>query len=188
MVFSGLENVKDIIGVRCPHFDAKGVIEKYLDEIGVPNTSVRYSCYFDNFAAAFQYQKQDDGSYVLTFPMDGPMDGIAVADGGAVVAAVFTNPQEFIGKKFGLSSQKLTMDEYLATISKVTGKTVKYNYVPPDVFGKFPFPGADDMAAMFDFYSRGNPQRSIEITHRYNPNVQSFEEWATKNKDKFFKE
>ena len=43
LVFSGMELVKDIIGKSCPHFDSKGTIEKYLDEIGVPNTSVRYS-------------------------------------------------------------------------------------------------------------------------------------------------
>ena len=188
MIFSGLEIVKDIIGVSCPHFDTKGIIEKYLDEIGVPNTSVRYPYYFDNFAGFFQYEKQDDGSYVLTLPMDGPMDGMTVADGGPVVAAFFNNPQEFIGKKIGLSSQKLTLDEYTAIVSKVTGKTIKYNYVPPAVYAKFPFPMADDLAAMFDFYARGNPQRSIEITRRYNPNVQSFEEWATQNKDKLLKD
>lgn len=116
------------------------------------------------------------------------MDGMAVADAGPVVAAFFNNPQEFIGKKVGLSSQKLTLHEYTATLSKVTGKTIKYNYVPPSEFAKFPFPSADDLAAMFDFYARGNPQRSIEITRRYNPNVQSFEEWATKNKDSIIKE
>ena len=52
LVYGGLEHVKAIIGKPCPHFDCKGIVEKYLDEIGVPNTSSRYSFYFDNFIGA----------------------------------------------------------------------------------------------------------------------------------------
>ena len=39
LVYSGLEHVEAIIGKPCPHFDDKGIVEEYLDEIGVPNTS-----------------------------------------------------------------------------------------------------------------------------------------------------
>lgn len=66
MIFSGLEVVKDIIGVPCPHFDGKGVVEKYLDEIGVPNTSVRYAFYFDNFGSFFSTRSK------LTVPTFSP--------------------------------------------------------------------------------------------------------------------
>lgn len=183
VVFSGLELVKDIIGKPCPHFDGKGMVEKYLDEIGVPNTSVRYSFYFQNFIG-FPPQKQDDGSLVMTWPMDGPMDGINVEDAGPAVAAIFGDPSEYIGKKIGLSGDKLTMGDYAAIMSKVSGKTFKYNQVPLEVFAKFPFPGADDMAAMFEFYNIGNPDRDVALTRRLNPKALNFEQWATNNKEK----
>ncbi len=69
LVFSGLEYVRDIIGSGkpCLHFDSKGTVEKYLDEIGVPHTSTRYPFYLENFIA-FGPQKNDDGTYALTFP------------------------------------------------------------------------------------------------------------------------
>ena len=183
LVFSGLEYVKDIIGKPCPHFDAKGIVEKYLDEIGVPNTSTRYSYYYENFIA-FPPQKNDDGTYTMTWPMKGAMDGVSVEDGGPAVAAIFDNPQEYIGKKIGFSGNKITLSEYTAIISKVTGKTLKYNEVPYDVFAKFPFPGADDLAVMFEFYDVGNPDRDIEKTRKLNPASLSFQQWAEKNKDK----
>ena len=47
LVFSGLEYVRDIIGKPYLHFDSKGTVEKYLDEIGVPNTSTRYPFSFE---------------------------------------------------------------------------------------------------------------------------------------------
>lgn len=183
LVFSGLELVKDIIGKPCPHFDGKGIVEKYLDEIGVPNTSTRYPFYYENFIG-FAPQKNDDGTYSMAWPMKGAMDAVSVADGGPAVAAIFDNPDEYIGKKVGFSGDKMTMSEYAAIISKVTGKTLKYNEVPYEVFAKFPFPGADDLAVMFEFYDIGNPHRDIEKTRKLNPATLSFQQWAEKNKDK----
>ena len=184
LVYSGLEHVKDIIGKPCPHFDGKGIVEKYLDEIGVPNTSSRYPFYFDNFATPFfPPKKEEDGTYTIAFAAQKPMDGISVADGGPAVASIFDNPDEYIGKKVGLSGEKLTGDEYAAIFSKVTGKTIKFSYIPPDVFAKFPFPGAEDIAVMFEFYDYG-VDRSVELTQKLNPSTIGFEKWVEQNKDR----
>lgn len=184
VVYSGLEVVKEIIGTPCLHFDAKGMVERYLDEIGVPNTSVRYSFYFENFLGILRPQKEEDGTNVLTLPMNGPMDGVSVEDAGPAVAAVFSKPEEFIGKKIGLSGDKLTMSEYMEIISKVTGNTWRYNQLTPEEFVKIvKFPSSEDMASMFDFYSRGNPDRDVALTHRLNPNTHTFAQWAPKHKE-----
>ena len=185
LVYSGLEHVLEIMGKPCPHLDSKARIEKYLDDIGVPNTSVRYPFYFDNFATLTRPQKQDDGTFVLTLPVDGPIPAIGVEDGGEAVASVFTSPSEFIGKKIGLSGDKLTITEYVTILSKVTGKTIKYNQVTPDQFAQFPFPGADELAVMFEFFTSGNFHRDRVLTQRLNPKVRRFEEWATDNKQLF---
>ena len=185
LVYSGLEVVKDIIGKPCLHFDAKGIVERYLDKTGVPNTSTRYAYYYENFITFSQPQKNDDGTYSLTGPMKGAMDAVSVEDAGTAVAAIFDNPSEYIGKKIGFSGDKLTFTEYAAIISKVTGKTVTYNQVPYEVFAKFPFPSAEDMVNMFEFYDIGNPDRSVEKTRKLNPATLTFQQWAEKNKDKF---
>ena len=179
LVYSGVEVVKDITGKDCPHFDGKGEVERYIDQIGVPNTSVRYSFYYENFIGNFMI----DDSKLLTLCMKGPMDGVSVEDGGPAVASVFEQPDEFIGKKIGLSGDKLTPEEYMSILAKVTGKPYRFQYVPGEVYEKFPFPGADDLAAMFDFYENHNPDRDVALTRRLNPQARGFETWAKENKD-----
>ena len=76
------------------------------------------------------------------------------------------------------------MAEYLAIMSELSGKTIKYNEVDVDEYVKFPHPLAPDFAPMFDFYARGNPSRDIALTKKLNPNALTFQEWATKNKAK----
>ena len=113
------------------------------------------------------------------------MDWIAVADGGPAVASIFDNPDEYIGKKVGLSGAKLSGDEYTAILSKVTGKTIKFSYVPPDIYAKLLFPGTEDVAVMFQFYDYVSDQsRNVEITRKLNPNTTGFEKWVEQNKDR----
>ena len=65
LIFSLLESVQDAIDVKCPHFDAKGEIEKYMFASGVPSTSVRLSFYMENLMSMMKPQKQYDGGYQL---------------------------------------------------------------------------------------------------------------------------
>ena len=185
LVFSGLDPVKETTGKDCPFFDSKAAIEKHLDENGIPNTSVRYPGYFENFLEPFIVQKQDDGTFVWTACMQGPMDGISVEDAGPAVASVFAYREEFLDKKIGLSAGKIKPEQYMAILSKELGKTFKCQYIPLEVFEKLPFPGAAYMAAMYDFYERGNPDRDIELTKRLNPKARDFETWVHDNKANF---
>ena len=188
VIFSGLDAVKEKTGKSCPHYDSKAVVEKYLDEIGVPNTSVRYPFYFENFLSFYPPTKQDDGTYAVTLPMDGPMDAMSVADGAHIVTAAFRNPQDYVGKKVGLSADKKPVSDYTASISSVTGKTVRYNQISFDEYRKQgSHPVVDDLAAMFEYFSYGGPSYDVEFTRGVYPGVLTFQQWAEKNKEAFIK-
>ena len=93
VVFSGLESPLEIIGKPCEQMDSKRAVEKYLDEIDVPNTSMRYPFYFENFIGFLPREEQDDaydGSYTYVLPMDGPLIGMAVADGAYILCCLFS--------------------------------------------------------------------------------------------------
>lgn len=69
VVYSGLENIKKLTAGRLTagHFDGKGEVEEYFRDIGVPMTSVRLPCYFENLLSFFLPQKAPDGkSYLLS--------------------------------------------------------------------------------------------------------------------------
>lgn len=184
-VFSGLESVKERLGKSCMHFDSKRAVEKHLDEIGAPNTSVRFPFYFENFQSSTSYNIEADGTYSLTLPMDGPMDAMSVSDGAPIVVDIFKNPQEYLGKKVALSAGRKTVGEYAAIISQVTGKTLKYNQVSFEQFADQPNnPFASEMSAMFEYYSKVNTPYDEEFTRRIYPNTLTFQQWAEQNKEK----
>ena len=53
------------------------------------------------------------------------MDGISVADIGAIVCSIFNSPEEFVGKAVGLSAEALTVQQYADILSKGLGKEVR---------------------------------------------------------------
>lgn len=190
VVYSGLENVNKLTGGKLEvlHFDGKGEVEEYFREISCPMTSVRLSFYYENFLTSGKPQKSKDGkSYDLAIPMcDVPMDGISVSDLGPAVLSILKSPKDYIGKDIGLSAEKLTVAQYAAVMSKVSGKTIKDAKIPPEVYEKLPFQGAEEMANMFKFYMM-IPVRDVALTHKLNPDTKRFQQWLEENKEAFTK-
>ncbi|XP_063286799.1 nmrA-like family domain-containing protein 1 [Pelobates fuscus] len=187
VVYSGLENVKKLTGDKLEvlHFDGKGEIEEYFRAIGVPMTSVRLAFYYENFLTSKPIKSADGKTYELNIPMcDVPMDGISVADLGPVVVSILKCPSEYIGKDIGLSAEKLTVEQYAAIMSKVTGKTIKDAKISPDQYEKLGFPGAGEMANMFRFYLL-KPDRDEKLTHKLNPQTKTFKQWFEEKKEAY---
>ncbi|KAM4863230.1 nmrA-like family domain-containing protein 1 [Urocitellus parryii] len=184
VVYSGLENVERLSGgkLKVPHFDGKGEVEEYFWSIGVPMTSVRVAAYFENFFTILKPSKAPDGDYyTLALPMgDVPMDGISVADVGAVVSSIFNSPEEFIGKAVGLSAEALTIQQYADVLSKSLGKEVRDAKITPEAYEKLGFPAAKELADMCRFYQM-KPDRDVKLTHRLNPKVRSFSQFISEN-------
>ena len=189
VVYSGLENVQAITGKSCPHFDGKGKVEEHLKATGIPFTIARYSFYYENLLngmALGGYQKADGNDhYTITTCMKGGMDGVSVEATGAAIATIFEKPETYAGKTIGLSGDRLSMQEYMDVISEVTGKKVVVHTMTIEEYEQLPFPGADDLAAMFHFYIHGNPDRNIQMTKELDKNTPSFKDWAFNNKSKF---
>lgn len=188
VVYSGLENIRKLTAGRLAagHFDGKGEVEDYFRDIGVPMTSVRLPCYFENFLSYFLPQKAPDGkSYLLSLPLgDVPMDSMAVSDLGPVVLSLLKRPEEYVGQNIGLSACRHTAEEYAALLTKHTGKAVQDAKTTPEEYEKLGFPGAQDLANMFRFYAL-KPDRNIELTLRLNPKVQTLDQWLEQHKGDF---
>ncbi|NXE12521.1 NMRL1 protein, partial [Lophotis ruficrista] len=188
VVYSGLENVKQLTGGRLEvlHFDGKGVVEEYFQKIGVPTTTIRLPFYFENFLSIFKPQKAPQGdTFVLALPMGNtPMDGMAVEDVGPVVLSLLKSPEEYVGRVIGLSTGKLTEAEYAAVLTQQTGKTVEASKISPDEYEKRGSPGAKEMAAMFRFYAL-KPDRNVDLTLKLNPRARTFPQWVADHKAAF---
>ena len=112
---------------------------------------------------------------------------VAAEDFGPVVSAIFVNPAEYIGRVVGVVGEDRTCAEYAEIMSRVFGEKIYYNHIPRQVYASFGFPGAEELANMFECQRLYIPERQkdLEETYKLNPATQSFETWLSRNKEKF---
>jgi uncharacterized protein YbjT (DUF2867 family) len=175
---------------KVPHFDAKGEADAFFTRAGVPTTFLLTSFYWDNFIYFGSGPKRGpDGTLALVMPMgDKKLPGIAAEDIGKCAYGIFKRGREFIGKTVGIAGEHLSGAEMAAGLTRALGEKVTYQDVPPEVYRSFGFPGADDLGNMFQFkrdfndYFRG--ARSVDFSRSLNPELQSFDQWLSRNGDK----
>ncbi len=175
---------------KVPHFDAKGEADHVFTGLGLPVTLLLTSFYWDNFIYfGMGPKKGPDGKLAITMPMDDKkLPGIAAEDIGKCAYGIFKRGKEFIGKKVGIAGEQLTGAEIAAALSKALGQEVRYNAVPPEVYRKFGFPGAEDLGNMFqfkrDFQEAFCGPRQPAFARSLNPELQNFATWLSRNKDR----
>jgi uncharacterized protein YbjT (DUF2867 family) len=175
---------------KVPHFDAKGEANQVFVDLGLPVTLLHTSFYWDNFIYFGLGPKPGpDGVLAITLPMgDKRLPGIAAEDIGKCALGIFKAKGEFVGRSIGIAGGHLTGAQFASDFSRALGREVRYNDVPPEVYRSFPFPGADDMGNMFQFKRDFEPDyvgaRSLEVSRRLNPELQSFDAWLESNKSK----
>ncbi|MGA7980041.1 MAG: NmrA/HSCARG family protein [Chromatiaceae bacterium] len=175
---------------KVPHFDAKGASNKYFTDWGVPTTFLLTSFYWDNLIHFGMGPKRAaDGVLEITLPLgDKRLPGIAAEDIGKCAYGIFKKGAEYIGRTVGIAGGRLTGAEMAAELSRALGEEVRYNAVTPDAYRGFGFPGAEDLGNMFqfkrDFEDYYCGARDPELARPLNPELQSFEEWLARNKDR----
>jgi uncharacterized protein YbjT (DUF2867 family) len=172
---------------KVAHFDAKSEADHFFTDLGVPTTLMLTSAYWENFIYfGWGPQRGEDGVLAVTFPMgDKKLPSIAVEDIGKFAYGIFKVGDEFIGTTIGVAGEHLTGAEIATSLTKALGEEVRYNDVPPDVYRGFGFPGADDVGNMFQFKRDCNEDycgaRSLEVSRRLNPELQTLDTWLTTN-------
>jgi uncharacterized protein YbjT (DUF2867 family) len=172
---------------KVPHFDAKGEADRFFADAGVPTTYLLTSFYWDNFIAFGMGPKRGpDGTLVLSFPIGtAKLPGIAAEDIGRCAYAIFRQGTAAVGKRIGIAGGMLSGAEMAAAMSRALGQPVRFQDLPPEAYRKLGFPGADDLGNMFqfkrDFERDFCGARSVEGSRALNPQLQSFDDWLSRN-------
>jgi uncharacterized protein YbjT (DUF2867 family) len=173
---------------KVPHFDGKGASDQLFVDQGVPTTNLLTSFYWDNLVHfGMGPRRGEDGTLGFVLPMaDKKLPGIAAEDIGKCAYGVFRGGSEYVGKTLGIAGEHLTGDQMAAVLSHALEQKVRYDYVPPEIYRTFGFPGADDLANMFqfkrDFEADFCRARNIDLSRKLNPELQSFSKWLSRNK------
>ena len=171
-----------------PQCDIKAALEQYSRSLGLPATYVRMSFYYENFFSLFPLQKGADGGFYFGFPQGNTRLAMtSVEDIGAIVAAIFDNKEDYNGRVVGVVGSDETCETYARILSTILNKNISYQYIPRNEYASYNYPGAEELANMFEvqrLYLQ-NRQADLEESYRLNPSMQSFENWAVKNKNRF---
>lgn len=182
-VLSTLANTKQLSGGRIvvPHFDSKAHIEEYARSRAIPATFIHVAFYFENFLSYFPPRRVNEDNYAFGFPQGStPLAGVAASDIGGVVAKILDEAYWYRGKAVGVVGDELRGDEYAHVMTQVLGKKIAYQHMDKSAFAALGFPGAADIADMFDFYRHYVPHRTADLqqSHELYPAMQRFESWV----------
>ena len=198
-IWSTFEDTRDFIPLdddRMPtlqehykvaHFDAKAESNHFFTDLGVSTMFLLTSAYFENFIYfGWGPARGEDGVLAVTYPMgDKKLPMIGVEDIGKCAYAIFKAGPEYVGKTVGIAAQNPTGAEIAAAFTNALGEEVRYNDVPADVYRSFGFPGADDIGNMFQFKRDFNDDyigaRSIDLSRRLDPDLQTLDAWLAEN-------
>lgn len=173
---------------KVPHFDAKGEADQVFKQLGVPATFLLTSFYWDNLIYFGMGPKPGpDETLVFTLAMgEARLPGIAAEDIGKCALGIFKKRDAYLGKTVGIAGEHLTGSQMAAALSKALGREVRYQAVSPEVYRTFGFPGAEDVANMFQFKRDFNAvfcaAREPAIARALNGGVQTFAQWLEANK------
>ncbi len=171
-----------------PHMDIKARLEDYARGLKLAATYVHVAFYYENFLTAFPPRREPGGSFTFGFPQDDvPLACVDVEDLGGVVAAILARGDEFKGRTVGVVGDEQPVTSYAATMSSVTGVRIEYKHIPRDVFASYGFPGAADLANMFELQRRFMPSRrkDLELCRALYPEIRTFDAWMAANKGRF---
>lgn len=178
-IFNSSVNTEKISGGKytgIDHFDAKAEVEEYIRTLPIKCAFYAPAGFMENFTSYLAPHPVGDGTFVITNVVtpQTKMSLVAVAaDSGKFVGAILAEPDKYEGKVFDAATCAPTFEEIAKTISKVTGKTVKYNQVPVEVFhGMLPPSIATRYTNMFLYF---------QDFGYYGPQTEELAAWASRN-------
>ncbi|KAG9199124.1 hypothetical protein G6514_009042 [Epicoccum nigrum] len=124
------------------HFDDKAEVELYIRGLPVRSSFFAPASFMQNLmgnAMRPQPSRDGDGDFVLANCMHphSRVPFIDITESGKWVGAILADPDRYAGKQFAAASEILSMDEVVRIVSRVTGKTVRYQKVPDEVLKGF---------------------------------------------------
>lgn len=124
------------------HFDDKAEIEEYIRSLPVKSAFFAPASFMQNFQnprMAPQPNRDGDGSFVLSNIVDGdtPVPYIDITETGKWIGAILADPEKYDGKFFAAAEGLYTLAQACELMQKQTGKTVKYQRIPDEVFKSF---------------------------------------------------
>lgn len=146
-------------------------IELAIVDSGVPYTVFRPVAFMENFDP-LKADTVKNGFRDSRGP-DRMLYFISIPDIGFFVAEAFDNPEEWIGEALNIASDKMTVSEYVATVSHVMGREIAYHQLPLEEYLQiYPKP----MRPLFRWYHEAGYSADVDGFRERFPNLTTLEQ------------
>ncbi|KAG0045430.1 hypothetical protein BGZ83_009357 [Gryganskiella cystojenkinii] len=195
--------VKQIVFSSLPHashishnkynvavFDSKYKVQRYIQALPIKSTFFVPGSFMQNFKASLHPKPVGDGTFAISAPynLTTELPLMSALDSGKWVATLVEHPDKYNGVEVSAAVRLYSMDEIVKTISKVTGKTVKFNKISIEAYKSHLPPGAaEPLAAQYEFvtefgYFGPETKTLIEASQKLaRGHLTTFEEFVVKS-------
>ena len=172
VVHASVANADRATGVA--HFDAKRVVERHLEGLGIPATIVAPASLMENLLRPAVLADLRRGRFRRALPPDRKLAMVAAADLGGFAALAFDRPEAFAGRRIDIAGDELSGREAARVLSAELGHPVTYQQIA------FAEAGAGDLPTMHRWFDRVGFRIDIAGLRRDHPEVgwTTFREWA----------
>jgi uncharacterized protein YbjT (DUF2867 family) len=154
------------------HFDSKIAVETYLASLPMPITVVRPSAFME--ILMLPGLGLDQASLSFFMRPDQPMQFIAAADIGRIIAMVLARPERFVGRTMEIASDFITGEQLAAKLSQAAEQTISYQRFPDAMLAENPF--LRRLAALVD-EGRLAGSADLDELRALVPDLYTFDSW-----------
>lgn len=130
LVYSSADAIRDT-PTGMGHFDSKARIEKHVRALPINTTIIRPAAFMEMLLMpGFGL---DEGRFNFFMQPEQSMQLLALEDLGIIVAAVFSEPENFSGTTFAVASDDVTGLDIETVFSEMAGRQINYSRFNNDV-------------------------------------------------------
>lgn len=169
IVYTGASTMDRNTGV--PHLDSKWQVETRLRALDRPWTVFRPAAFMDNW----EWDREailETG--VVRYPIrpDTVYRQVAVADISSMVATAFEHPDVWAGQIMPLAGDVATMEEITSTLSRITGRTLRYEQMS---WEQCVAEQGEELMLMYRYFDTFGMDGAPHYMRRFNPNTMTFD-------------
>ena len=133
-IFSSVGATDRTEGLGITHFDSKQKIEAHLRASGLDWTILRPVTFLENFVSPrIRRTICKQGLFQFCFVPGKPFQMIAMEDLAVFATKALEERERFGGRALELASDRFTMEQLCAALTRAIGRPVRYRFLPPFV-------------------------------------------------------
>ena len=174
LIYSSVADADKQTGI--PHFESKYLVEQHVRQLGIPHTISAPVAFMENAVAPWSTGALSQGTLAFAMPPKRVLQLVALADIGAMVAALAERREQVFGKRYDFAGDELSGEEQAKILTKAIGRPIRYQEIPIAAARQ----QSEDAALMFEWFDRVGYDVDIAALRRQFPEVRwhGFADWA----------